>query len=103
MFFVLCQHHKSLNYHELSNNVGEHDDKMVFEHGVLIEAHVEQGGIGDEEQHCAYKGNNSCLAGEGDKLEQCKAVHRAVDKQIDKHGVEKLLRKMRLKAFEYQA
>jgi hypothetical protein len=66
-----------------------------FEASVLFEPDVEQGGVGDEEQHRADKRDRRRKAGQGNELIQREAVHCAVCKKIRRHGIEELFRQIR--------
>lgn len=80
------EYDKKLRYY-----ISEHDHEMSFQPAVLLETHIEQRRI----RHKKLSGTDECdsrsKAGDGSKLEQCKAVHYAVYHEIKKHRVEKRL------------
>ena len=69
---------------------------MCFELSVFLEADKEQRGVRNKEQRRADCRCDSRSRRIADKAENRKAVHGAVDKQIQKHRVEQRFRQMRL-------
>ena len=93
---------EAVNDEKFGGYVGQHGDKVGLEGAVLVEADVEQRAVGNEEQQSADEGDDGCGIDSGEQLVKGKAVHGAVNQQIDEHGVEKLFGQGGFKPLEHQ-